>query len=87
MSVFRPGGEFVASFGDRVNTPYGIAIDDDGFLYICSNNKDSCCTLSHYFRYYCIVIIISTIYCTILNLLLKKWSTQYYSKIIIQCVT
>ena len=29
VSVFRPGGEFVASFG-KVGNPCGIAIDDDG---------------------------------------------------------
>ena len=34
VSVFKPGGEFVASFG-KVNWPHGIAIDDDGFVYVC----------------------------------------------------
>ena len=34
VSVFRPGGEFIASFGE-INGPYGIAIDDNGFIYVC----------------------------------------------------
>ena len=33
--VFRRGGQFVASFGE-LEQPTGIAIDDDGFLYVCA---------------------------------------------------
>ena len=35
VSVFRPGGEFVSSFGN-MDLPRGIAIDDDGFVYVCT---------------------------------------------------
>ena len=34
VSVFRPGGEFVVSI--KIAQPYGIAIDDDGFVYVCT---------------------------------------------------
>ena len=33
VSVFRPSGEFVTSFG-RFSYPAGIVIDDDGFVYV-----------------------------------------------------
>ena len=35
VSMFRPGGEFVASCG-KMAPPHGIAIDDDGFVYVCT---------------------------------------------------
>ena len=33
VSVFKTSGEFVTSFG-QFNDPRGIAIDDDGFVYV-----------------------------------------------------
>ena len=39
--VFQPSGEHVASFSlassDEIKSPAGIAIDDDGFVYVCDN--------------------------------------------------
>ena len=39
--VFQPSGEHVASFSlassDEIKSPAGIAIDDDGFVYVCEN--------------------------------------------------
>ena len=37
ISVFKPSGEFVTSFGD-LNTPAGIAFDEDGFVYVCERS-------------------------------------------------
>ena len=34
VSVFKTDGEFVTSFGQFIESPAGIAIDEDGFLYI-----------------------------------------------------
>ena len=40
--VFKPSGEYVTSFGSGViRHPSGVAVDDDGFVYVCgfgSNN-------------------------------------------------
>ena len=33
VSVFKPSGEFVTSFG-QLSDPMGIVIDDDGFVYV-----------------------------------------------------
>ena len=38
VSVFRPSGEFVTSFG-TIRAPAGITIDDDGFIYVCSYSE------------------------------------------------
>ena len=40
VSVFRPSGEFVTSFGE-MNYPAGITIDDDGFVYACASLEDT----------------------------------------------
>ena len=37
MSVFKTNGEFVTSFGQFINSPAGIAIDGDGFLYVADH--------------------------------------------------
>ena len=48
VSVFHTSGKFVHSFGkkegsdrDELNAPYGIAIDQDGFVFVC--DKDNSC--------------------------------------------
>ena len=38
VSVFRPGGEFVASIS-KMDHPRCIAIDDDGFIYVSTDNN------------------------------------------------
>lgn len=38
VSVFQKCGQFVASFGTIQHT-FGVAIDDDGFLYVCTNGS------------------------------------------------
>ena len=40
--VFKPSGEHVATLGQassgvRMEYPAGIAIDEDGFVYVCDN--------------------------------------------------
>ena len=40
VSVFRPSGEFVTSFGE-MSYPAGITIDDDGFVYACASLEDT----------------------------------------------
>ena len=40
VSVFTFSGDFVTSFGVGNGYPRGIAIDQDGFLYICYFNKE-----------------------------------------------
>ena len=41
VSVFRTSGEFVHSFGKKgsgrgeLKCPYGIAVDQDGFVFVC----------------------------------------------------
>ena len=42
VSVFTTNGEFVTSFGSKeeLYSPYGITADKDGFLYVCSWDKD-----------------------------------------------
>ena len=39
VSVFRKDGQFVYSFG-KVRSPYGIAIDSNGFVYVCSDGSN-----------------------------------------------
>ena len=45
VSVFRTSGEFVHSFGKKgsdrgeFDDPYGIAIDQDGFVFVCDNDN------------------------------------------------
>ena len=48
VSVFLTSGKFVHSFGKKersgrgeLNSPYGIAIDQDGFVFVC--DKDNSC--------------------------------------------
>ena len=38
VSVFKPSGEFVTSFGELLNTPAGMAVDEDGFVYVCERS-------------------------------------------------
>ena len=38
MSVFKTSGEFVTSFG-QFSSPTGIAVDDDGFVYVCNHDS------------------------------------------------
>ena len=39
VSVFKPSGEFVTSFGE-LNKPPGIAVDEDGFVYVCEHSTN-----------------------------------------------
>ena len=39
VSVFKPSGEFVTSFGE-LNWPAGIAVDVDGFVYVCEHGAN-----------------------------------------------
>ena len=44
--VFTTNGEFVTSFGSKeeLDSPHGITVDEDRFLYVCScdnNHTDS----------------------------------------------
>ena len=48
VSVFHVSGEFVHCFGkkegpgrDKLSAPYGIAVDQDGFVFVC--DKDTSC--------------------------------------------
>ncbi|XP_064396595.1 E3 ubiquitin-protein ligase TRIM71-like [Halichondria panicea] len=37
VSVFTKDGQFVTSFGNgHITDPYGVAVDSDGFVYVCS---------------------------------------------------
>ena len=46
VSVFRTSGEFVHSFGKygygrgELRSPYGIAIDQDGFVFVCDSENN-----------------------------------------------
>ena len=40
VSVFKPSGEFVISFGE-LNSPAGIAVDEDGFVYVCEHRSSA----------------------------------------------
>ena len=33
--VFKRSGEFVTSFGGEISHPSGVAVDEDGFVYVC----------------------------------------------------
>ena len=39
MYVFKPSGEYVTSFGlvssSVIDRPAGVAVDEDGFVYVC----------------------------------------------------
>ena len=38
--VFKPSGEYVTSFGSGVTIyPAGVAVDEDGFVYVCGSNN------------------------------------------------
>ena len=45
VSLFCTSGEFVHSFGKKgsskgeLNSPYGIAIDKDGFVFVCDTGN------------------------------------------------
>ena len=45
VSVFRTSGEFVHSFGKRgsdrgeLHWPWGIAVDQDGFVFVCDDEN------------------------------------------------
>ena len=38
-SVFTPEGRFVTSFGERLGPPCGVAVDDNGVVYVCYYNS------------------------------------------------
>ena len=46
VSVFQTSGEFVHSFGTEgsgrgeLNSPYGLAVDKDGFVFVCDSNNN-----------------------------------------------
>ena len=46
VSVFHTSGEFVHSFGKEgsgrgdLNNPYGIAINQDGFVFVCDEGNN-----------------------------------------------
>ena len=35
VSVFTSEGHFVRSFGEGLGTPHGLAVDDNGVVYVC----------------------------------------------------
>ena len=35
VSVFTSGGDFVTSFGEGLVPPEGLAVDDNGVVYVC----------------------------------------------------
>ena len=41
VSVFTKDGQFVTSFGNGhiTNPTYGVAVDSDGFMYVCSQES------------------------------------------------
>ena len=40
VSVFTKYGQFVTSFGNgHVTSPHGVAVDSDGFVYVCSKES------------------------------------------------
>lgn len=44
VCVFRTNGDFIESFGSpetfgKLNSPRGIAIDRDGFVYVCDHRN------------------------------------------------
>ena len=39
VSVFTSGGHFVTSFGEGLWPPYGLAVDDNGVVYVCYYNR------------------------------------------------
>ena len=39
VSVFTSGGHFVTSFGEGLGPPYGLAVDDNGVVYVCYYNR------------------------------------------------
>ena len=39
VSVFTSGGRFVTSFGKGLGTPGGLAVDDNGVVYVCYYNR------------------------------------------------
>ena len=46
VSVFHTSGEFVHSFGKKgsdrgeLNSPRGIAVDQDGFVFVCEEGNN-----------------------------------------------
>ena len=39
ISVFTLTGEFVTTFGHNLSRPYCLDIDEDGYIYVTSNEK------------------------------------------------
>ncbi len=40
VSVFTKDGQFVTSFGNgHITSPFGVAVDSDGFVYVCSKES------------------------------------------------
>ncbi len=40
VSVFTKDGQFVTSFGNgHITIPCGVAVDSDGFVYVCNNGS------------------------------------------------
>ena len=39
VSAFTSGGHFVTSFGEGLGSPHGLAVDDNGVVYVCYKNS------------------------------------------------
>ena len=39
VSVFTSGGNFMTSFGEGLGSPRGVAVDDNGVVYVCYRNS------------------------------------------------
>ena len=39
VSVFTSGGHFMTSFGEGLGSPRGLAVDDNGVVYVCYRNS------------------------------------------------
>ena len=39
VSVFTSGGHFMTSFGERLGSPGGLEVDDNGVVYVCYRNS------------------------------------------------
>ena len=39
VSVFTSGGDFLTSFGEGLGSPSGLAVDDNGVVYVCYDNS------------------------------------------------
>ncbi len=73
VSVFTKDGQFVTSFGNgHITGPYGVAVDSDGFVYVCSN-------LLLYFSVFKIIIIVTvlTVYILLLTVVVLSCTIIY----------